>query len=608
VKLEQCLASINPLLRPQDFQTATFLRGITRVARPFVEHASGPNPAQIDSVSEALDALGIGATGRNPLDFSATLPLLPGGNCSVPPGVREQDLRRALVTDLLPRLDAAVTSLPAVQAGWVDHCTLDRFGSQSDVELDGSDALLLRAHLHGFRALVQLLRADDLDFDLGALCQARQNGLLPTIEQFLADHPRFLARDSQPAAQVAALDVAEALDLLEDALDALHAEADPQTDDLVFIDAADPGGLTPEREAALRGRIDYAQASLLAPLLAPPEILLPRDIADRICGDPTIFLGAFFAGSGLRPVLPPFVGNLPDVDAAPDRTFGGIFPAQAADGLRCALDEDGPDITFEPASPGNSETPSFTSGPVPIRIRILDEMVGASPGSAVDPASVMVRLQVFDTSLSGGAACTATLAGLPAATSGDGAVDVTSRFQMMAAPDGAIVLESDLDITSLPTVQGCDAFFDIVARDIYNNFGFGFGAVRIYLHGPIVTISPLSYNGPSPAAISVRVAAPFGDVNLDAIRIRANTLSFFPCVNLRMNGQPVAPVAQTPTFSASADVTPLMNVTNGPAANTRTWTGLVSASAPTGNCNVAIVPGETASGFSYPSVSLRITQ
>jgi hypothetical protein len=342
----------------------------------------------------------------------------------------------------------------------------------------------------------------------------------------------------------------------------------------------------------------------MAPLLAPPEMLLPRNVAKRICGDPTIFLGAFFAGNGLRGVLPPFVGNAANVDAVPDPTFGGIFPGQASDGLRCAYDDDSPRIEFEPAFVGDFEPASFTSGPVPIHIRIADQAVGASPGSALDPTSIVVTMQLFGTQsgLGGGTACTATLGGAAAATTDDADVDVTSLFQVSSAPDGAMVLEAPLDIASTPTTQSCQAYFVVFARDVYHNLAVDFGAVRILQHGPIVTFSPTSYVGPPPAPVSVRVAVPFGDVDLDSVRIRASVFPFGGCGDVSVNGQP----ATFDIFGNPADITALLDVTNGPAADTRSWSGLVSASAPFGLCFIFIMPSDPVSGFDYGSMFIGL--
>ena len=238
--LEKCLATIDPVSRPQQFQTATFLLGITRVARPAFEAKPGPDPTRIDGLSEALDALGVGSAGRDPLDFMPTLPLLPDGSCTVPERVYEADVESALQADLMPQLDAALAALPAVPAGWSDHCDVLRFGRTASVEIDGSDVLLLRAHLHA--------------------------------------------------------------------------------------------------------------------------------------------------------LLPPFVGDDAAVDSLPDPTFGGLLPGQRSGDLRCVVDEKGPLISVAPGDPRSSPPPPLTSEPVHLSIRIQDPAVGASPGSAIDPASISVRL------------------------------------------------------------------------------------------------------------------------------------------------------------------------------------------------------------------------
>lgn len=601
--LEKCLATIDPASRPQVFQTATFLRGITRVARPAFEAKPGPDPTRIDSLSEALDALGVGAAGRDPLDFTATLPLLPDGSCTVPEGVSEADMERALLADLMPRLDAAIAALPAVQAGWSDHCDVSRFGRSARVEIDGSDALLLRAQLHALRGALHLLAADDLDFDLGTLCAGLREGPLPTIESFLRDHPHFGVREASSEAHAALLDLAEALDLTKDALDAIHAEADPQGDDLAFIDATDPNGFTPEHEAAVRARIDYARASLAAPLLVLPG-LLPG--LDRLCGDPTLYLGALFGESWeLRALLPPFVGDDAVVDSLPDPTLGGLLPGQRSGDLRCAVDSEGPSISVTPGDHWVYPPVPITSEPVHLSIRIEDPPVGASPGSAIDPASIGIWLSAYsygDPFTPGG--CSPRLNGIPVPGVGYPGSDVTPRFQMTAVPGGALLLEADLDVATVSPARGCDVSLQVMASDAYGNDRYGGGSLRILERGPVVTFSPPSYYGSSPAPLSITVALPFGEVSLDAVQISA--FDGYGCSGLQVNGHPFS----LSLFPPAADVTHLLTRVDGPGAGERTWSGLVSAGVQTpwsSHCYVSLGPVFPVSGLGFDRAYFSFT-
>lgn len=596
-KLEQCLATTDPARRPQQFQTATFLHGFTHVVLPAFDPRPGPDPARTDSLSEALDALGVGATGRDPFDFTATLPLLPDGSCTIPEGVHEAEVEHALLAELLPRLDAAISALPSVGSGWVDHCDVSHFGRTERIEIDGSDALLLRAHLHALRAALHLLQVDDLDFDLGDLCTAFREGPLPTIESFLQDHPTFGTRRDRPAA--AEHDLRAALDLMSDALDSIRAEADPQSDDLAFIDANDPNGLTPEREAALRARIDYARAALDAPILIPPDLL--PGILDQMCGDPTLFLGAAFgAGWEVRALLPPFSGNDPTVDALPDPTVGGLFPGQVAGDLRCALDEEGPSISITPATTwGNPEI--RTSEPVHLTIQIRDHPVGSSPGSALDPTTLGVWIATYPYDFSSyGASCHPTLNGVAFPEQGYPGSDVTALLQMTPSQD-ALELEGDLEVTTTSPTQGCDLAVFAAAADAYGNGGYGHGAVRILERGPVVRFSPRSHYGAPPVALTIGVSAPFGDVILGGVGIRAYAGN--GCWNVRINGQP-------PSFPGpwtAADVTSLLTVADDPTTGERTWSGLVTADAWALGCSLSFQPFSPFSAYVFESAQFWMT-
>lgn len=604
-QLIQCLATLDPQARPQVFQTATFLRGLTRVARPAFELLPGPDPAKIDSIAEVLDSLGIGAAGRDPLEFMASLPLLPDGNCTVPEGVRQTDVARALQTQLLESLDAAIADLPAVQLGWVDHCNVNRFGRSERVELDGSDALLLRAHLHFLRAVLHLLSADDLDFDLGKLCTAFREGPLPTIESFLRDNPGFGTRRSSPAALAARSDLRSALDLLDAGLEAVRSETDPQQDDLAFVDALDPNGLPPAEEESIQMRLDFARAALQGPVMAPPGVLLPRRIAERICGDPSLDLGAFFDGPGLRPLLPPFGGNAPDVDAVPDPTFGGLFPQQQAGGLRCYVDEGQPVISFEPGYGPDYQAPTLTSQPVHIRIRFEDTPVGAGGPSPLDPASISVRLFTSPHGYGGfSPLCIAKLDGLEAARSdGFGENEVRPLFQQSIDPGGAILLEADLTVQTSGLPQGCWINFSASVMDVFANEGYENQGLIILERGPVFRVTPPYYSGPGPVAVSIVVGAPFGDVALTDARILASSFPPTGCPRIVVDGQAFA-LPQDPFGGAPADVTSLFQSTSGPGAAERSFSAQVSKPLADPPCSLQLGPVFPPNAYPFASVWL----
>ena len=305
----------------------------------------------------------------------------------------------------------------------------------------------------------------------------------------------------------------------------------------------------------------------------------------RLCGDPTLYLGALFGEHWqMRPLLPPFVGDGAAVDSLPDPTFGGLLPGQRPGDLRCVVDQEGPRISVAPGSWW--PPPAFTSEPVHISVRIQDRPVGASPGSAVDPASISVSLSGFP--YGGGfssTGCSPRLNGIPIPDLGYPGSDVTPRFQMTTAPDGSLLLEADLDVTTTSPAQGCDVTINVTAADAYGNVGHGEGALRIYERGPIFTLSPQSYSGRSPAPLSITVAAPFGDVNLENIQIIATPYWDGGCSDLQVNGQPVSWENYW-----EVDVAPLLNVSSGPGAGAGTWSGLVSVGPSAEDCLVYFTP------------------
>ena len=174
-KLAAFLSGPSAQTNPQLFQTAKFLRAVTRLLRPVAEPSGDGTPGVIDSVPEALDAVGVGSDGRNPLDWTATDPVDDLGQCFVPMGGRSEQVEAALRNEFVPAIAESLADLEAVTSSWEDACRYRVIHRENGVqtsedvarvELDYSDVLALQAALQAARSALHFLAAYETDVDL----------------------------------------------------------------------------------------------------------------------------------------------------------------------------------------------------------------------------------------------------------------------------------------------------------------------------------------------------------------------------------------------------------------------------------------------------------
>jgi hypothetical protein len=551
VALADCLLRTDARTDPQSFQTATVLRSITRVARPAFETGPGPDPAKLDSVSELLDALGFGADGRNPLAWMATPPLSAERTCLVPDdAVFERDAEELLRKQVVPQINAALRALRPIPASWSDFCAIERMDMTLEMEIDHSDVLLARASLLALRGMIRLLGAYELDFDLADGCRAFYEQGFGGVERLLSEYPELLRPDPARATTLAGMagaDLREALRVLVAAIDSMKAETDDQLDDFFSLD---PASFTPEEETELRQLLAAIDASFDAPTPIPDA---------GLCGDPPLDAARAFNGLDLRDLLPPFTGNVPRLAEVPDVLFDGIVsPPWSLEELLCSVDGRPPVLESEP--PEGSQT---TNSAVPIRLRFRDLPDTEGGVSGVDPDSVRVQISFFSNS---GGLCSATLDG----NSIESGEDVSASMARSIEPDGSVLLSGELAVApeQLPA-RGCSVHVIATAADLAGNDEFLFSSFDVITGGALVELEPAPFSKVmAPFPLSIRLTAPFSDVDLSELRVR---ISAYSCTSLSLDGENLA-------LDTDVDITSLLNESTGSSPPSRTLSGAVGAS------------------------------
>ena len=554
-ELAAFLASPSAQVDPKRYQSARFLRAVTRVLRPFTEPSGDATPGVIDGIPEALDAVGIGSDGRNPLDWTASMPVNELGQCIVPDGGgRSEQVEGALRDALLPALTASLADLDEVGAGWTDACRFRVVHRSSEgsvtsiierVELDYADALLLQVALRAARSALHFLSAYETDVDLHeVVCEIAP--LHRTIQSFLED-PAFddvgtLADDTSGLAH-ASQDAQAALATVPLAFDALQAEIDDPADDLVSLD---PVHFTPEREALLRTQIEAGLAAFDEPTVIP-EV--------RICGDARFDFAALFSGLDLRALLPPFTGNLPDLLSLPDPTFGGILPGGTLDDLRCTADTEPPRF--------DELADSLVVSPYALSLRLADEAVAGSGGHPVNPDSLTVTMSLF----SGFGDCSATLDGV-AAASESASADVTDLLTTNQNGDGSLTLSGELEVSA--SDARCFVLIEADVSDSLGNQSVDSVFLTVALAGSISHFDPPGGFVTSPFPTSVEITAPFGDIDPEDVQLSMNA---FGCGAVRIGGV-LIPGSDVGDL-VFEDVTGFFALAAGPGPDTVTRSGTV---------------------------------
>jgi len=218
---------------------------------------------------------------------------------------------RAVVLPVADALVSRLAGLPdALEAtfdvGNLPLCTSRRSQSHT-IEIDHSDVLALRAGLQAVRAAFDVLAAYNIDVDLADVIHH-------TPQSVLGGAQTLLTLNSAASLATAAQSFDDALTTSANAITAVLAETDDQSNDLLIIAPNDR---------------DTAQA-LVGTLNSVRESLHGRVVLGTDRGQPArLDLSLFFSGrlTSLRPLLPTFDrdGNF-DLQHFPDSTFGGTAP------------------------------------------------------------------------------------------------------------------------------------------------------------------------------------------------------------------------------------------------------------------------------------------
>lgn len=308
---------------------AAVLRAASELVGPLAEGWASPTGGNIGSWWDLMDDVGVA---RNQRDLFS-LPASGQGTFEIPsmlPSTTpDADEVQTFLGDVLQtRVRAALIDLDRVQSGTfqilidsaIQH---DAARCQPDREVDGTDALALRATLHALDGVLDILGALDLaGVDIANLA----NRAAPEIQRDILDPHSDLFRlrggvaDARLAAARTAFIAAHA-DCVQ-ALDSLAAEADVQTDDVIVRADLFPYSWS---EAELRDALGRWRAALDGPTQIDPN-------SSRV-----VSLRPFFDGDIVPRVhLPRWVtarrwdATIEVMDAATigtaDPTLAGTFP------------------------------------------------------------------------------------------------------------------------------------------------------------------------------------------------------------------------------------------------------------------------------------------
>lgn len=291
---------------------ANLLRSLSRVLLVLDDRSD--IGAGLDSLGEALQASGFDVRGQSLSSrlISGRWPRRVRVPAGAPTLVEIHDLLRRT---LRPALDLALRDLDAVPytVGLVLRLPESLPGLPGLRELDATDAVLLRALWASSIWLLDLLEDVVLEVDGAMLTSDAARGL--TIGDVLARFPELGTLRALPDdATIAALRDAAAT--WSRAFEALAAESDDQTDDLVVFARSMHGERRARWLSNLRAFTDSLRDGTAARIATENAGSLALD-----------FLRPYRAGN-LEPrrLLPDFIGIFPVVGSFPDPTLGGILP------------------------------------------------------------------------------------------------------------------------------------------------------------------------------------------------------------------------------------------------------------------------------------------
>jgi hypothetical protein len=372
----------------------------------------------------------------------------------------------------------------------------------------------------------------------------------PLIDEFLDAHAGFATLRDAGAAHAAGAEFTQAANLFREALGAIEAEPDDQSDDLFSYDRA----LLRPFQVEL---IDTHLPNLIDSLTGVPRPAPVRGM----CPVVDVNLGQFFAGTDLRrltgPALFPFPDNRADLTQLPDPTFAGALPGATHDEVLCMADLDSPDfVGFD--RHGRSEATPFL-----FEFDIVDPPSNGGPGHPVVPASVQILHSVSPMQFWEDI-CTTTINGVPTGAASWPApmVDVTSLFSITQNADGSMSVSGELAAATTGE-RGCYLDFEVEAEDTSGNSDDDWTYFPLITEGPLARIDPPSGEVGSPFVVSLELTAPFGDADLNRLVVY---LDSYGCGTTYVNGEPVV--------QGLSDITSLLNET--PAADRRVLWGTLT--------------------------------
>lgn len=287
-----------------DANTARFFYALTRVAAVGFD-TYGDGVANNNSLGGILDGFGSPSDDTKRSNFEAiSFPeILPDDS---PTG---SDLQSFLYDAVRPEIEGAIDNLDAISENFSKQWT-EPFNNET-VESDHGDVLFFRATFKGVLATIYTQNAYNLDADIDEAI----NNDNKTTESFLNDESNFLALSTSFGSDLigAKNNFDSALEDLDNAIEWMQSESDPQEDDFINL-----GDSTNAEIIQARADIDDAQNSLNVPTVMNDN----EDPANAF----TLDMSVFFAGLDFRSpnLLPPFSADDP-AGLFPDPTFGGIF-------------------------------------------------------------------------------------------------------------------------------------------------------------------------------------------------------------------------------------------------------------------------------------------
>lgn len=320
--------------RGNEADAARFFHVISRTMSLFYDQRPDGVDDGLTDFGDVVDAFGVSQEGRLPVDkdefYTGVEPSFPETLPSDAP--TSEDLQTYLDTMIRPNLEAALAEAETISQGF-NYRWKDSFNDMK-VEGDYGDVLIMKTYLKAALAAQRITMAYEIDEDIDEFIN-----LELTIEERLNGNPELLTLKASAAEHLTAAKgyVRGALNDLDEAIVWVMGETDSQSDDLMTIDY-EPEEIDAEREEIA----DYL-ASLDGPVIVGDNE--PYEPEDR--EEVTIDISRFFAGIGLRDLLPPFSGDDP-FGFFPDASMGGVV------GPEIDLNEDnwtpvdsGPDV-YEP--------------------------------------------------------------------------------------------------------------------------------------------------------------------------------------------------------------------------------------------------------------------